>query len=114
MDRQVRVVDEYTKAWKLVRQDDHFTEEELDYIYKVYQGILKESVTNLDQLVLVTNSFKTQMTDAQRLLIIIEAADRIEQNLMDLLAFNSNVYQVSASRARSQSEIERVKKMYGL
>ncbi len=114
MDKQVRVVDEYTQAWKLIRQDDNFTKTELDYIYTVYKGILQESAINLDQLLVVTNSFKTQMTDEQRLRIINEAGDRIEQNLTDLLAFNGQVYQVSLSRARSQSEIERVKKMYGL
>jgi hypothetical protein len=114
MDKQVRVVDEYTQAWKLIRQDDNFTKTELDYIYTIYKGILQESAINLDQLLVVTNSFKTQMTDEQRLRIINEAGDRIEQNLTDLLAFNGQVYQVSLSRARSQSEIERVKKMYGL
>lgn len=114
MDKQVRVVDEYTQAWKLIRKDDNFKETELDYIYTIYKGILQESVTNLDQLLVVTNSFKTQMTDEQRLRIINEAGDRIEQNLADLLAFNGQVYQVSLSRARSQSEIEQVKKMYGL
>jgi hypothetical protein len=114
IDRQVRVVDEYTKAWKLIQRDDHFTEGELDYIYKIYSGILRESVANLDQLLLVTNSFKTQMTDAQRLHIITEAGDQIEENLTDLLSFNSNIYQVSFSRARSQSEAERIKKLYGL
>jgi hypothetical protein len=114
MDQQVRVVDEYTKAWKLIQGDDHFTQEELDYIYTIYTGILRESVNNLDQLLLVTNSFKTQMTDAQRLHIISEAGDQIEQNLSDLLTFNSNVYQVSLGRARGQSEVDRVKKLYGL
>jgi hypothetical protein len=114
MDRQVRLVDEYTKAWKLIQRDDHFTQEELDYIYKIYTGILRESVNNLNQLLLVTNSFKTQMTDARRLHIISEAGDQIELNLSDLLTFNSNVYQVSLSRARDQSEVDRVKKLYGL
>ena len=114
MDRQVRLVDEYTKAWKLIQRDDQFTQEELDYIYKIYTGILRESVNNLNQLLLVTNSFKTQMTDAQRLHIISEAGDHIEQNLSDLLTFISNVYQVSLSRARDQSEVDRVKKLYGL
>lgn len=114
MEKQIRIVDEYKRAWSLVRQDKNFTEAEIDYMYRVYKGILNESVRNLDQLLLVINSFKTQMTDAQRLVIIMQTGDRIEQNLIDLLEFNMNTYQLSLNRAKSQYEIERVKKLYGL
>lgn len=114
MDKQVRIVREFNRAWALVRSDDHFTEKEIDYIYRVYKGILDESIRNLDQLILVANSFHTQMTDAQRLAIITQAGERIEQNLVDLLEFNMNTYHLSISRARSQYEIDKVKKLYGL
>lgn len=114
MDKQSRIVDEYRRAWSLIQDDDHFTEPELNYIYGVYNGILSESVSNLDQIILVINSFKTQMTDAQRLAIITQAADRIEQNYTDLLEFNMNTYQISISRAKSQHEVETLKKLYGI
>jgi len=114
MDKQLRIVKEYNRAWGLVRQDDHFTEAEIDYMYRVYKGILNESVRNLDQLLLVINSFNTQMTDAQRLAIIMQTGDRIEQNFIDLLEFNMNTYQLSLNRSKSQYEINRVKKLYGL
>jgi len=114
MDKQVRIVKEFNRAWTLVKNDGHFTEREIDYIYRVYKGILDDSIRNLDQLLLVINSFKTQMTDAQRLAIITQAGERIEQNLVDLLEFNMNTYQLSISRARTQYEIDKVKKLYGL
>ena len=114
MDKQIRIVDEYKRAWNLVRQDKNFTEAEIDYMYRVYKGILDESVRNLDQILLVINSFRTQMTDAQRLAIIMQTGDRIEQNLIDLLEFNMNTYQLSLNRSKTQYEIERVKKLYGL
>lgn len=114
MDKQVRIVTEFNRAWTLVRNDNHFTEGEIDYIYRVYKGILDDSIRNLDQLILVINSFKTQMTDAQRLAIITQAGERIEQNLVDLLEFNMNTYQLSISRARTQYEVDKVKKLYGL
>jgi hypothetical protein len=113
MDKQVRIVNEYKRAWGIVSQDKHFTEGEIDYMYRVYKGILGESVRNLDQILLVINSFKTQMSDAQRLAIISQAGDRIEQNLVDLLEFNMNTYQLSLNRAKTQYEIDRVKKLYG-
>jgi hypothetical protein len=114
MDKQIRIVDEYKRAWGLVVTDKHFTKAEIDYMYSVYIGILNESVRNLDQILLVINSFKTQMSDAQRLAIITQAGDRIEQNFTDLLEFNMNTYQISLNRAKTQYEIDLVKKLYGL
>lgn len=114
IEKQKRIITEYNRAWNLVKQDNHFTEREIDYMYRVYKGILNDSMRNLDQLVLVINSYKTKMTDAQRLAIIMQTGERIEQNLMDLLEFNMHTYQLSISRAKTQHEIDRVKKLYGL
>lgn len=114
MDRQVRIVDAYKRAWNLVRQDKHFTEAEIDYMYRVYKGILNDSVRNLDQILMVINSFKTQMSDAERLAIIMRAGDRIEQNFVDLLEFNMKTGQLSLNRAKGRYEIERVRRLYGL
>jgi len=114
MDRQVRIVDAYKRAWNLVRQDKHFTEAEIDYMYRVYKGILNDSVRNLDQILMVINAFKTQMSDAERLAIIMRAGDRIEQNFVDLLEFNMKTGQLSLNRAKGRYEIERVRRLYGL
>lgn len=114
VDKQIRIVNEYKRAWALVSKDKNFTESEIDFMYRVYKGILGESVRNIDQLMLVVNSFKTQMTDAQRLAIITQVGNRVEQNLVDLLEFNMNTYQLSLNRAKTQYEITRVKRLYGI
>jgi len=114
MDKQTRLVQEFKRAWNLVRQDKNFSEKEIDYLHRVYSGILQESIRNLEQLQVVINSFTTQMSDAQRLQIISLAGNRIEKNLIDLLEFNKNVFQVSVNRAKAQHEVDRIKKLYGL
>lgn len=45
--KQVAIVDEYKWAWNLFKQDKHFTADELNYMEKVYGGILEESIKNL-------------------------------------------------------------------
>jgi len=114
MELQKRLVAEYKSAWNLVNQDDHFTAEELDYMYKVYSGILDESVKNLDEILLVVYAFKTQMSDAKRLEIINRAGDKIERNYADLRAFNAQNVMLSLNRAKNAHEIETVRKLYGL
>jgi hypothetical protein len=63
---------------------------------------------------MVINSFKTRMSDAERLAIIMRAGDRIEQNFVDLLEFNMKTGQLSLNRAKGRYEIERVRRLYGL
>lgn len=111
---QERLVDEYLSAWNLLKQDHHFTRDELDYMYHIYSGILDESVRNLDEILLVINPFKTRMSDSERLAIISRAGEQIEKNYADLKAFNSQNILLSLNRAKDAHEIETIRKLYGL
>jgi hypothetical protein len=112
--QQTRLVEAYNRAWKLLRNDKHFTAKEIEYMGKVYTGILGETVKNIDQILMVANSFKTQMTDAKRMEIIADAAEKTEQNYTDLLIFNNQNAMLSLKRAKSEQDINMVKTMYGI
>jgi len=114
IESQVAMVNEYKAAWALFRQDRNFTADELDYMYRVYTGMMEESLKSIDQLFLVVNAFATQMSDAKRLEIINTAADTIEQGFMDLKEFNNQNKMISLQRASERGEIEHVKRLYGL
>lgn len=113
-DMQVQIVREYRRAFELFKQDKHFTIEEIDYIEKVYAGILRKSVENLEQIGMVVNAFAVSMTDAERLAVINSSADAVEENYMDLRQFNNENKVLSLQRAKDAQEIEMVKRMYGL
>jgi hypothetical protein len=83
-------------------------------MYRVYEGILNSSLYNLDQLMVVTNSFKTQMSDAKRLEIISQVGEEIETNYTDLKRFNAQNIRLSINRAKDAHEIETLKKLYGI
>lgn len=112
--KQVDIVDEYKWAWNLFSRDKHFTPDELDQMQKVYSGILDESVKNVDQILLVTGSFKTQMSDAKRLEIINAAADKMDTNYNDLKQFNTQNSRLSIQRAKSLDEVVKLKEIYGI
>lgn len=113
-EKQVAIVDEYKWAWGLFGKDKHFTPEELAYMEMVYSGILDASIKNLDQILLVVNSFKTQMSDAERLKIIGAAADRMDENYSDLKRFNAQNIQLSIQRSSSLDETATLKEIYGI
>jgi hypothetical protein len=111
---QIRIVKEYESAYNLFKQDDHFSPEEIDYMGKVYTGIINQSLKNLDQLFLVINSFSTQMADEKRIEIINSAGAAMDENYNDIKAFNSQNMMLSLQRSKDLNEVNVVKQLYGL
>ena len=114
VQKQLALVSEYKKAFNQFRQDSHFTPQEISYMGEVYSGILEASVKNLDQIILVTSSFKMQMSDAKRLEIINTAADNLDENYNDLRQFNNQNIRISIQRAKDQNDIQSTLKLYGI
>ncbi len=112
--RQLEIVDEYKWAWNLFNKSGHFSASELTEMGQVYSGILQESVKNVDQIFLVVNSFKTQMSDAARLEMIITAANEMDRNWSDLKKFNRENSLLSIQRAKSIDEAAKLRELYGI
>ena len=111
--KQVAMVAEYSRAWALIRSDQNFTVKELNYMEKVYSGILQASIQNIDQITLIIESFALQMSDAKRLQLINDAADKIDNTYDDLRRFNQQNMILSLQRAKTAKEVAAVKKLYG-
>lgn len=114
IQRQQQIVEEYKFTWHMVRLDKHFTKEEVEFMYRVYTGIIDESIQNLETLILIINSYKLKISDAKRLEMINEVGDRIDQNYTDLQQFNNQNVMLSMNRAKDEADIEAVRKLYGL
>ena len=114
IEKQLQLVKEYKGAWALFKQDKNFRVDELDYMQEVYNGMMDESIKNLDQLSLVINAFVTQMSDAKRMEIINEVDHNLDENLTDIREFNNQNKMMSLQRASEKGDIETVKKLYGL
>ncbi len=112
--KQTRLVQEYERAWNLFRQDAHFKESEIQYMERVYSGILEESLQHIDQIFLILDSFTTQMSDGKRLEIINKAADQIDSNYDDLMLFNRQNIMLSLQRAKTEADVKLVRQFYGI
>lgn len=112
--KQTKLVQEYERAWNLFKQDTHFKDNEIQYMERVYSGILEESLKNMDHIFLILDSFSTQMSDLKRLEIINEAADQIDANYDDLTLFNQQNVMLSLQRAKTEADVNQVKQFYGI
>jgi hypothetical protein len=112
--KQVNMVSEYQNAWSLFRSDKHFNAAELNEMQKVYFGILDASAKNLDQIMLVVNPGKTQMSDQQRLEMINQAGNRLDENYSDLRQYNNQNMLLSLHRGSDLNEVQTLKNYYGI
>ncbi len=113
-DKQVAIVEEYRWAWNLFNRDKHFRTEELAHMESVYQGMLDASLNNLDQLLLVVESFRSQMSDTQRMEQISKVAQAMDDTYRDLRQFNTQNSMLSIQRAASLEEVTVLKELYGI
>lgn len=114
ISRQLQMVEEYKNAWALLQRDENFTPREVRQMFQTYSGIIDESLKNIDELLLVANSFATQMSDGKRMALISQTDVKLEQNLIDLRKFNNQNFRISLSRTTDAQKLAGLKKLYGL
>jgi hypothetical protein len=112
--KQIALVNSYNAAWALLKNDKHFTADELTYMGNVYSGILQASVNDLDQLLAIIHANKTQMPDAKRMEIVNKTVDHMDTNYNDLQQFNNQNKLLSLQRAGDENEVLTLKKYYGI
>lgn len=114
LETQKDLVRQYRKAWDVFRSQGHFSPSELDYMRQVYEGILEDSLKNLDELFLVVNSFRTQMDDADRLELIDAVADKVNDNYVDLRRFNHENRLLEIQRTQAAREVDSERRLMDL
>jgi hypothetical protein len=112
--RQAELLTDYQRAWMLVRNDKHFTAAEITQIGLTYRAILNEAVKQVDNIAWVVTSFRLEMSDAKRLEMLNQAADRLDTNYLFLKRYNQQNAMISYTRAKTQQDAEQVGKLYGL
>jgi len=114
VDYQVKLVSEYGTAYNRFRADNNFTAGELNYLGSVYDNLLKESLRNLDELLLVVTAGQARMSDDERLKEIDRIHDEMQDKLMFLRSFNNNTSVLALQRARERNDARTTQKAYDI
>jgi hypothetical protein len=114
VERQIRLVSDYKRAYSAVMQDPHFSAGEMGHIAAVYAGILNESVENINQLSRLTGAFVTQMSDGDRLQLLNGLGARIDRNYADLEGFTQENVLLSLQRSKEEGDWGMIKSLYGI
>ena len=114
IDKQAKIIAGYQQVYAALRQDQHFSVDEVSHAYAVLTGIVGQSVQNIKRLTLVVTSLLTQMGDAARLRLIDETGSDIDRNYSDLALFSQQNFLLSLQRAKDANDIAVTKALYGI
>ena len=111
---QIKILKVHKKTFELVRQNDLFHGDELDYIERVFERLIDNCNETLDQLLLISTDAKLEMTDDQRL----EHIDSLYAAMMADYSFCEHFSQeikiLSLSKAKEKKDARQSKILNGL
>lgn len=112
--KQNQLLMEYQRAWNIIRNDPHFSAEEIADISKNYRAILNEAAQQVEGIVNIISSFHLEMSDSKRLEMINQTAEQLENNFRFLLRCKQENGMISYGRAKNQQDAAGIKQLYGL
>lgn len=110
---QRALVSEYKGAMRAFGQADVFAPGELSYMTAVYDQLLKGSLQNLEDLVMVITSSKLRMDDGERLAAIDRIFLDMQDRLLFLRNFNAEARVLMGQKQREKLEIENLRRYLG-
>lgn len=113
IDYQILLVKEYRSAFNRFKQDDNFNQAELAYLGNVYDKLFKQSLQNLDDLLILITANKLRMSDDERIKAIDGLFADMQDKLLFLRHFNNNTSILALQRAKEKNDVKTIEELYG-
>lgn len=94
------------------RSNENLSAEEIAYIENVYENMLTECESSIDELITITTSGEAEMKDDERLLRLDKVHDDMQDKYAFTKGFISSSQLLSLQRAKEKSQLERSNKIY--
>lgn len=111
---QASLIAEYRQAFSGFRQDKHFSPEELDFMLRVCDNLVKASLKNIDELSMVVTDSALRMSDAERLAAIDRIFLESRSQLAYLRKFSGQAARIAGQRSKAEAERQQTRSMYGI
>lgn len=108
------LVNEYKRAFDRFRNDTNLTFREVKYIANVYSYLIKQSLRNLDELLMIITASKLRMSDEERLQAIDRIFYSMEEKVAFLIHFNNTTGVLIVQRAKSNRDVNTTQNLYEL
>lgn len=109
---QSMLIKEYKRAFNRFKNDPNLAPDEIKYLERVYSYLVKQSLRNLEELTMIVTANKLRMSDDERIQSIDRIYFDIENKLSFLRYFNNSTQVLVVQRAKENSEVGSMKKLY--
>lgn len=111
---QGRILSEYKAALASFRSSDGFTLREMDYLGSVYGNLNKQSLANLDALLMVITAGELRMSDEQRLAAIDQIYADMQEKLVFLRHFNAQGMGILRQRKLEERDVSSMQDLFSV
>lgn len=108
------LVKEHKRAYNRFKNDPNLTVREIKYLANVYNYLVRQSLRNLDELLMIITAAKLRMSDEERLQAIDRIYYDLENKIVFLRFFNSTTQRLAMQRARDNHDVITLQKLYGV
>jgi hypothetical protein len=111
---QIKIIKNSNNLYRQIKQDDLFYGDEVDYIQRVFERLIENCDTNMDELLTIVLDEKLELKDDER----IKRIDTIYQNMLDNYAFSQSFGKqtklMTLSKAKELKEVKNSRVLRGI
>lgn len=112
IDYQLRIVNDSKKVLQQFKSDKQFNTAELNYLSNVYDQLIRQTLKNTEELLLVVTSGTLRMSDDERLAAIDRIFVTVESQYSFVREFSNSTKLLSIQRQSEQQQIDRMRLLH--
>lgn len=114
VNAQLELVKEYQQFYSQFKTDKNFSPDEITYLGLVYGNLINQSVSSLNELIMVITANQLRMSDAERINAINRLYSDMQTKLTFLRSFNMQAASLSVQRTGETNDISTLRNLYGI
>jgi len=114
INAQLELAKEYKQFYGQFKADKNFSPDEISYMGLVYGNLINQSVSSLNELIMVITANQLRMSDAERINAINRLYSDMQTKLTFLRSFNMQAASLSVQRSAETNDISTIRNLYGI
>lgn len=111
---QVKMVQDYNRSFQQISSGNVLTDEELDYLSRVFGRLMDDCEQTLDQLITVISDGKLEMSDDERMHKIDALYYGMQDKYTFLQTFSNEAKNLLGTRMREVRDVESGRALHGI
>jgi hypothetical protein len=112
LEKEANIITRYKTFFKRIKDSGQFTVAELDYMTRVYERLVDDAVSTLDELIKLISADNYQMSDDERIDRVNSLAADINSSYQFVQHFSHDALALAILRLQEKKEIDESRKIF--